>query len=138
MDWIDLRSDTVTHPTEAMWQAMAVAEVGDDVFGEDPTINKLQAMAAEKMGKEAGLFVPSGTRHTHFYMKQAAYQRWGVSIPARSPTSRMAPYPSRISNLLFVQTMPISLSRGLWFWRTPIIVVVGYPCRQNIPGLWVS
>jgi threonine aldolase len=61
MDWIDLRSDTVTHPTEAMWQAMAVAEVGDDVFGEDPTINKLQAMAAEKMGKEAGLFVPSGT-----------------------------------------------------------------------------
>jgi threonine aldolase len=61
MDWIDLRSDTVTHPTEAMRQAMANAEVGDDVFGEDPTVNKLQEMAAEKMGKEAGLFVPSGT-----------------------------------------------------------------------------
>jgi threonine aldolase len=61
MDWIDLRSDTVTHPTEAMRQAMANAEVGDDVFGEDPTVNKLQEMAAEKMGKEAGLFVASGT-----------------------------------------------------------------------------
>jgi len=61
MDWIDLRSDTVTHPTDAMRQAMAAAEVGDDVFGEDPTINKLQRLAAEKMGKEAGLFMPSGT-----------------------------------------------------------------------------
>jgi threonine aldolase len=61
MDWIDLRSDTVTHPTEAMRQAMANAEVGDDVFGEDPTVNKLQLLAAEKVGKEAGLFVPSGT-----------------------------------------------------------------------------
>src|SRR5512136_1110289 len=61
MDWIDLRSDTVTKPTKAMRQAMAKAEVGDDVFGEDPTINKLQEMAAERMGKEAGLFVPSGT-----------------------------------------------------------------------------
>jgi threonine aldolase len=61
MDWIDLRSDTVTQPTKAMRQAMAKAPVGDDVFGEDPSINKLQEMAAEKMGKEAGLFVPSGT-----------------------------------------------------------------------------
>ena len=61
MDWIDLRSDTVTQPTEAMRQAMATAEVGDDVFGEDPTVNKLQELAAEKMGKQAGLFVPSGT-----------------------------------------------------------------------------
>jgi threonine aldolase len=61
MDWIDLRSDTVTQPTKAMRKAMANAEVGDDVFGEDPTVNKLQTMAAEKMGKEAGLFVPTGT-----------------------------------------------------------------------------
>jgi len=61
MNWIDLRSDTVTQPTKAMRQAMAKAEVGDDVFGEDPTVNKLQELAAERMGKEAGLFVPSGT-----------------------------------------------------------------------------
>lgn len=61
MKWIDLRSDTVTQPTEKMRQAMANAEVGDDVYGEDPTVNRLQAMAAERLGKEAGLFVASGT-----------------------------------------------------------------------------
>ena len=61
MGKIDLRSDTVTQPTPAMREAMAKAEVGDDVFGEDPTINKLQEIASERMGKEAGLFVPSGT-----------------------------------------------------------------------------
>lgn len=59
--FIDLRSDTVTHPTPEMRQAMAQAEVGDDVMGEDPTVNRLEDLAAEKMGKEAGLFVPSGT-----------------------------------------------------------------------------
>lgn len=58
---LDLRSDTVTKPTAAMRQAMAEAEVGDDVFGEDPTINRLEAMAAEMLGKEAALFVSSGT-----------------------------------------------------------------------------
>jgi threonine aldolase len=58
---IDLRSDTVTKPTPAMRRAMAEAEVGDDVYGEDPTINHLEHRAAEIMGKEAGLFVPSGT-----------------------------------------------------------------------------
>ncbi len=61
MKIVDLRSDTVTLPTPAMREAMARAEVGDDVFGEDPTVNRLQQVAAERMGKEAGLFVPSGT-----------------------------------------------------------------------------
>jgi len=61
MDWIDLRSDTVTLPTPQMRTAMAEAEVGDDVYGEDPTINRLEEMSASLMGKEAGLFVPSGT-----------------------------------------------------------------------------
>jgi len=58
---IDLRSDTVTQPTREMRQAMADAKVGDDVFGDDPTVNELQQFAAELTGKEAGLFVPSGT-----------------------------------------------------------------------------
>jgi len=61
MKYIDLRSDTVTQPTPAMRQAMAQAIVGDDVYGEDPTINHLQELAANMLGKEAGLFVPSGT-----------------------------------------------------------------------------
>ncbi|HSB78976.1 MAG TPA: low-specificity L-threonine aldolase [Candidatus Methylomirabilis sp.] len=59
---VDLRSDTVTKPTPAMRQAMAEAEVGDDVFGEDPTVNRLETLAAERLGKEAGLFVTSGTQ----------------------------------------------------------------------------
>ena len=59
---IDLRSDTVTHPTPAMRRAMYEAEVGDDVFGDDPTVNALQERAAELLGKEAGLFVASGTQ----------------------------------------------------------------------------
>lgn len=58
---IDLRSDTVTRPTPEMRRAMAEAEVGDDVYGEDPTVNRLEERAAEITGKEAALFVPSGT-----------------------------------------------------------------------------
>ena len=61
MPLIDLRSDTVTLPTPAMRKAMAAAEVGDDVFGEDPTVRKLEELAAERMGKAAGLLVTSGT-----------------------------------------------------------------------------
>jgi threonine aldolase len=59
---IDLRSDTVTRPTAAMRAAMAAAPVGDDVYGEDPTVNRLQERAAELLGTEAALFVPSGTQ----------------------------------------------------------------------------
>ncbi len=58
---IDLRSDTVTKPSKAMRQAMAEAEVGDDVYGEDPTINKLEARAAEVFGRQASIFVPTGS-----------------------------------------------------------------------------
>jgi len=61
MDRIDLRSDTVTKPTPAMRKAMAEAEVGDDVYGEDPTVIRLQEKAAELLGKEAALYVPSGS-----------------------------------------------------------------------------
>ncbi len=58
---IDLRSDTVSRPTDAMRQAMARAEVGDDVLGDDPTVQRLEEASAERVGKEAGLYVPSGT-----------------------------------------------------------------------------
>ena len=59
---IDLRSDTVTQPSRGMREAMAKAEVGDDVFGDDPTVNRLQAVLAERFGLEGGLFFPSGTQ----------------------------------------------------------------------------
>lgn len=62
MSVIDLRSDTVTRPSKAMRAAMAAAEVGDDVYGEDPTVNRLEAMAAERLGHESAVFVPSGTQ----------------------------------------------------------------------------
>src|SRR3954468_12482828 len=60
-DLVDLRSDTVTRPTPEMRRAMADAEVGDDVYGEDPTVNALQEAFAERVGKQAALYVPSGT-----------------------------------------------------------------------------
>jgi len=61
-NWIDLRSDTVTEPSQAMRDAMAAAPVGDDVYGDDPTVNRLQDFAAELFGFEAGMFAPSGTQ----------------------------------------------------------------------------
>jgi len=68
---IDLRSDTVTKPTEEMRKAMFEAEVGDDVYGDDPTVNELEKLGAEIMGKEASIFVPSGT-----FANQLAILTW--------------------------------------------------------------
>src|SRR5699024_9804115 len=66
---IDLRSDTITKPTEKMLNYMLEANVGDDVFGEDSTVNELQAKVAQLFGKEAGLFVPSGTMSNQLGVK---------------------------------------------------------------------
>src|SRR5512138_56995 len=66
---VDLRSDTVTRPTAAMRRAMAEAEVGDDVYGEDPTINRLEQCAAEIFGREAAIFVPTGTMGNQIAIK---------------------------------------------------------------------
>ena len=66
---IDLRSDTVTRPTAAMRAAMASAEVGDDVYGEDPTVNRLQDRAAEMFEKESALFVPTGSMGNQIAVK---------------------------------------------------------------------
>src|SRR5687767_5355131 len=68
---IDLRSDTVTRPTPAMREAMARAEVGDDVYGEDPTVNQLQERVAEVVGTEAALYVPSGSMANQICLKIA-------------------------------------------------------------------
>src|ERR1700674_1304104 len=66
---VDLRSDTVTKPTPAMRRAMAEAEVGDDVYGEDPTVNRLQERAAEIFEKEAAIFVPTGSMGNQIAVK---------------------------------------------------------------------
>ena len=72
---IDLRSDTVTKPTDEMRRAMAEAEVGDDVYGEDPSINKLQEKSAELLGHEAGLLTASGTMSCLLYTSPSPRDR---------------------------------------------------------------
>ena len=86
MPLIDLRSDTVTHPTPAMRRAMAAAELGDDVFGDDPTVNALEERAAALLGKEAGLFVASGTMGN--LVAQMAHLARGAEVIAAA-TSHM-------------------------------------------------
>jgi threonine aldolase len=81
---IDLRSDTVTRPSEKMRAAMAQAEVGDDVYGEDPTVNRLEKRAAEIFGKEAALFVPTGTMGNSIAIKLHTHHGEEVICEARS------------------------------------------------------
>jgi threonine aldolase len=81
---IDLRSDTVTRPTAAMRRAMMEAEVGDDVYGEDPTVNRLEQVAAEITGKEAALFVPTGTMGNTIAIKVHTQHGQEVICDARS------------------------------------------------------
>ncbi len=78
---IDLRSDTVTRPTDAMRRAMATAEVGDDVYAEDPTVARLEALVAERAGFEAGLFVPSGTMGNQVALAVHAQRGSEVIVP---------------------------------------------------------
>lgn len=80
---VDLRSDTVTRPTAEMRRAMGVAEVGDDVYGEDPTVNSLQEAFAERVGKEAALFVPSGTMANQLALRLLAPPATTVIAGAR-------------------------------------------------------
>ncbi len=81
---IDLRSDTVTKPTAAMRRAMAEAEVGDDVYGEDPTVNRLEARAAEVFGREAAIFVPTGSMGNQIAVKLHTRQGQEVICESRS------------------------------------------------------
>ena len=81
---IDLRSDTVTRPTPAMRRAMAEAEVGDDVYGEDPTVNRLEARAAEVFGREAAIFVPTGTMGNQIAIRLHTQHGQEVICEARS------------------------------------------------------
>jgi len=100
--FIDLRSDTVTRPTPPMREAMMRAEVGDDLFGEDPTVNSLQERAAGIFGKEAALFVPSGTQANQIAIK--AYSQPGDEIVADAkchPFRSEAGAPSLISGIQF-------------------------------------
>jgi threonine aldolase len=84
VDWVELRSDTFTSPTPAMRRAMAEAEVGDDVWGEDPTANALQEECAALFGKEAGLFVPSGSMGNEVSIKALTEPGDAIIVEARA------------------------------------------------------
>lgn len=112
MKVIDLRSDTVTKPSKGMREFMMEAEVGDDVFGEDPTVNKLQEKVADLLGKEAALFVPSGTMGNQLSIK-AHTQPWDELICDKD--AHIYNYESgSIAGLSNVQVVPINGNKGVF------------------------
>ncbi|MFC4768186.1 low-specificity L-threonine aldolase [Effusibacillus consociatus] len=110
MKKIDLRSDTVTLPTEAMRKAMTNAELGDDVYGEDPTVNRLEEAAAEKLGKEAALFVTSGTQGNQVAI--LTHARAGEEILLEADSHIFYYEAAAASALAGVQTRTIAGIRG--------------------------
>lgn len=109
---VDLRSDTVTKPSKGMRDFMMAADVGDDVFAEDPTVNKLQERVAELLGKEAALYVPSGTMGNQLCIK-AHTQPWDELICDKD--AHIYNYESgSIAGLSHVQVIPVSGNRGIF------------------------
>ena len=107
---VDLRSDTVTRPSEGMREAMASAEVGDDVYGEDPTVNRLQERVARLLGMEAGLFVPSGVMANQLAL--AVHTQPGDEVIVEA-TSHIFNYESGAPALLSgIQLRPVEGDRG--------------------------
>ena len=88
MDVVDLRSDTVTTPTPEMRRAMADAEVGDDAYGEDPTVRRLESLAAALLGNEAALYVPSGTMANQLALRLVGRPGTDVLCGARAHVYR--------------------------------------------------
>jgi threonine aldolase len=112
MEYIDLRSDTVTKPSNAMREAMAKAEVGDDVYGEDPTVNKLQAKCAELTGKEAALYVSSGCMANQLAVKSQTNPGDEIIVEAESHILNYeTAAPAFISN---VQVFPVQGFNGVY------------------------
>jgi threonine aldolase len=106
----DFRSDTVTRPTPAMRRAMAEAVVGDDVLGDDPTVQELEALAAGRIGKEAALFVPSGTMGNSIAVKAWTHELEEVIVEARSHIYNMES--THLTFISRVTPRPLSSRRG--------------------------
>lgn len=114
MNYIDLRSDTVTQPTDEMREAMARAEVGDDVYGDDPSARRLQERAAEMLGKEAALFVPSGTMGNQIAVRLHTQPGQEVIIEERSHMFNMEM--AGMAVISGAQAHPISCPDGMMDW----------------------
>ncbi|HEV8672416.1 MAG TPA: GntG family PLP-dependent aldolase [Methylomirabilota bacterium] len=110
-DVVDLRSDTLTTPTPEMRAAMAAAEVGDDVWEEDPTVQRLEARAADRFGKEAGLFVASGTMGNQVAV--LAHTQPGQEVIAELDAHLVRSEVGGIARLAICQTLPLPSERGL-------------------------
>lgn len=108
---VDLRSDTVTRPTDEMRAAMAAAEVGDDVYGEDPTVNRLQSLAAALLGKEAALYVPSGTMANQLALRVLSRPGTEVLVPEGAHVYRYEAAAGALNS--GVQIRPLSDRDGL-------------------------
>ena len=111
MSLIDLRSDTVTRPTEAMRKAMAEAEVGDDIYGDDPTVRRLQERAAEIMGKDAAMYAPSGTMCNQTALRTLV--RHGHEVIAEATAHVITVEKISAATLSGVTYRPIRGDRGL-------------------------
>ncbi len=111
MPMIDLRSDTVTKPTAGMRHAMANAEVGDDVYGEDPTVNRLEMLAAELLGKEAGLFVPTGVMGNQLCIR--LHTQPGDEVIVEHSAHILRYEGGSASSISGVQLCPVPGARGL-------------------------
>ena len=133
---IDLRSDTVTMPSDAMRRAMAEAKVGDDVFGEDPTVNELQTEVAQLLGMQAGLYVPSGTMGNQIAIKAhtqpgdeviceagAHIMNYESGGPAFHSQVQLSPIPSRLGVFTAEQVAAVIRPRNVHMPRTTLVAI---------------
>lgn len=135
--YVDLRSDTVTKPSPGMRKAMAAAEVGDDVYREDPTVNRLQEVVAELLGKEAGLFMPSGTMSNQVAVKtacrgseaicdaEAHLLHYEMAAAAARSGIQLFPVPGKAGVLTWADVEPAVRPKADYFPRTGLI------CLEN-------
>ena len=128
---IDLRSDTITRPTPEMRAAMAAAEVGDDVYGEDPTINRLEHRAAEIFGREAGLFVPTGTMGNQIAIR--LHTRQGQEIICESRSHILDWEMATAATFSGCLIRPVVAPRGVLTWAhiEPVIYAKGSTFRAS-------
>lgn len=135
---IDLRSDTVTKPTRAMRTAMAQAEVGDDVYGEDPTVNRLEARAAEVFGREAAIFVPTGSMGNQIALKLHTRPGQDVICEARAHVLDWEMNMAAVFSGCQLRT--IAAERGILEWKqiAPTLSTAGLYYKAQTGLVWLE
>src|SRR5512146_2916120 len=131
---VDLRSDTVTKPTPEMRRAMAEAEVGDDVYGEDPTLNRLEQRAAEIFAREAAVFVPSGTMGNQIAIK--THTRPGQEVICEERGHVFNYEMAMLAHFSGCLARPLRGEDGILRWADPLwATVMGFPLDNYWPFL---